>query len=240
VLFSFEGSCPFGFKHEVVQIRSQSVLFVEKLQYHALFYPEGTPDITHLWVTFAETEHRVFPSMVCVRNGRPKAFHLPRPRLLEEPYHRFIEKWDTAEADADNSDYNAEHLKVLAVDVAMDLLDRARHDDQPDGSPDAVVRTVKTFIDTHPEHTLDLEELAEISGYSKYHFHRMFRELTGETPHAYTTRRRVAHAHQLLAYGYSCHAVAEDLGFGSLAAFSRWFKDNTGTSPSKAQCPQDT
>lgn len=234
VLFAFEGSCPFGFKQEVVCVEPQTVLFVEKLQYHALFYPERTPDLLHVWLTFSEAEHRVFPSMVQVRSGRPRSTTLPRPRLLEEPYHRFHELWASLDCEGNGTAYDLEHLKAMAIDVVMDLLDRAQKEQNSPQSPDVVIRTVKTFIDTHPEHTLDLEELANISGYSKYHFHRMFRELTGETPHSYTTRRRIAHAHQLLTHGYTCHAVAEDLGFASLAAFSRWFKEHTGICPSRA------
>jgi hypothetical protein len=59
-----------------------------------------------------------------------------------------------------------------------------------------------------------------------------------ETVHDYTTKRKTAHAYQLLKCGHSCSSVAESLGFTSLSSFSRWFKTYTGESPSQVELRQ--
>jgi AraC family transcriptional regulator len=43
-----------------------------------------------------------------------------------------------------------------------------------------IVKTIQ-YIDTHLDEDLSLEKIAEISAYSPFHFHRIFRLITGET-----------------------------------------------------------
>lgn len=80
----------------------------------------------------------------------------------------------------------------------------------------------------------DLAELAKVSHFSPRHFARRFRQLYGCTPHAYITARRFAMARQLLTQDrLNVSHVADVLGFGSVATFSRWFTQHAGVSPSR-------
>jgi len=56
----------------------------------------------------------------------------------------------------------------------------------------------------------------------------------GATPHTYITARRFALARQVLSQDrLKINQVADQLGFGSVATFSRWFSQQAGISPSK-------
>lgn len=237
-LIAVEGSCPFGWRHEVFDVRSGSVLFIEAMEYHSMFYPDGTPDILHLWLSWIEAEHRLIPSLVCSRNGQPVVKSMKHPNIRVEPYNSFLSLWDKIDGEDEVSQVNIERFKAAIIVVAMELLySEEKRAEDPDDIRQ-VVHTIQSFIDSHPENNLSLDELATLSGYSKYHFHRMFKEATGETVHDYTTKRKTAHAYQLLKCGHSCSSVAESLGFTSLSSFSRWFKTYTGESPSQVELRQ--
>jgi transcriptional regulator GlxA family with amidase domain len=80
---------------------------------------------------------------------------------------------------------------------------------------------------------LDTRRLAEIACVSRAHFIRTFRATFGETPHRYLQRRRVERAMYLLAQTRrDITEICLEVGFSSLATFSRTFKEIVGESPS--------
>jgi AraC family transcriptional regulator len=62
---------------------------------------------------------------------------------------------------------------------------------------------------------LTLDDLARVVGRSRFHFARLFKAATGETPHRYVVRRRVERARELLLAGDSIAEVAAAVGFAS-------------------------
>lgn len=89
------------------------------------------------------------------------------------------------------------------------------------------------YIDGHIGEALTLDLLASVAAFSKYHFHRIFASMTGESLGAYIQRIRLEKAAALLnaPRGDSVTGIAMDLGFSSPAAFSRAFRDFYGMSP---------
>lgn len=75
---------------------------------------------------------------------------------------------------------------------------------------------------------LTLAECAAASGYSQYHFVRIFAMTTGMTPMDYVRRRRLTEAVALIARGVSAQAAANLTGFGSPEHFSRLFRAEHG------------
>jgi AraC family transcriptional regulator len=87
-------------------------------------------------------------------------------------------------------------------------------------------------IDAHLDRDPRLDDLAEAACLSPYHFHRIYRAATGETP-ADTLRRRRLHraAHDLVGGSAPIVHLAKRAGYGSLAAFGRAFAAAFGVSP---------
>jgi len=79
---------------------------------------------------------------------------------------------------------------------------------------------------------LDLDRLAEVACFSPYHFHRLYRGITGETV-AETVRRLRLHraAGALLASERPIAEIAATAGYGSQAAFTRAFAAYYGAAP---------
>jgi AraC family transcriptional regulator len=87
-------------------------------------------------------------------------------------------------------------------------------------------------IQDQPSQDLTLDALAQHTGFSPYHFARLFRQTTGETPHQFVLRLRVEHAQRLLeATGLPVAHVAEECGFADQGAFTRAFRRSLGVPP---------
>ena len=77
-----------------------------------------------------------------------------------------------------------------------------------------------------------LAELASVACFSEFHFHRIFRAVSGETLKNFTNRLRLKKAARLLRYSeQSLTDIALDCGFSSSATFSRAFRAGYDTSP---------
>lgn len=89
------------------------------------------------------------------------------------------------------------------------------------------------YIECNLTEDLSLSELSKISGYSEYHFHRIFHAMTGQTPHDYVIYRKVVIAATRLLYEQSSITqIALDCGFSSSSSFVRSFRKYMNCSPS--------
>ncbi len=91
---------------------------------------------------------------------------------------------------------------------------------------------ILNFIEEHLEEKLTNGQLAELTGYSEYHFLQLFKAHTGETVMEYVCRRRLFRAMDEILAGSRIIDVALRYGFESHSAFSRAFKREFGFSPS--------
>ncbi|WP_281831603.1 AraC family transcriptional regulator [Vibrio nigripulchritudo] len=92
---------------------------------------------------------------------------------------------------------------------------------------------VLSHIHAHVEKPLTLEEAAELSHFSKFHFQRIFSAIIGESLTQYSNRLRLEKAANrlLFARSESITEVALSHGFSSSANFSRAFKERFGITP---------
>ena len=96
------------------------------------------------------------------------------------------------------------------------------------------VRRVNRVIDHVRDHLgedLSLAALARLAAFSPFHFHRVFRAVTGETVFGFIQRLRIERAAHILRNDAerSVLEVALDHGFGSAATFARAFRARFGT-----------
>jgi AraC family transcriptional regulator len=104
---------------------------------------------------------------------------------------------------------------------------------------EAKILQVQLFIQSHLDEELALERLAEVAGYSTYHFHRVFSGIVGENTDAYVRRLRMERAAQSLRYrNRTVLEIALDAGYGSHEAFTRAFARTFGVTPSEYQSMQ--
>lgn len=94
------------------------------------------------------------------------------------------------------------------------------------------IAQVGGYIADHLDDDLDIERLADVAHFSAWHFHRIYREATGETL-AGTVRRLRLHraAVELVREDAPLEQVARRAGYGTLSAFSRAFAADYGQPP---------
>ena len=92
---------------------------------------------------------------------------------------------------------------------------------------------VLDYISANLDQALTLEVLANVAGFSPFHFHRLFKSLVGETLNDYVWRARLdKSANQLVNNPeYSILIISQNCGFSSPAVFSRAFKARFEVSP---------
>lgn len=116
---------------------------------------------------------------------------------------------------------------------------RAAQDADPAIQPSQKTPTEKfnalfAYLDRHYAEDLSLEHVAAVAGFSKYHFSRIFKQLSGNNFYDYLTRRRIKAAEMLLLQEEaSISQIALQSGFSSLSTFNRVFRKVMGCTPTQ-------
>jgi AraC-like DNA-binding protein/quercetin dioxygenase-like cupin family protein len=90
---------------------------------------------------------------------------------------------------------------------------------------------VRARIDDAPAARHALEDLAQDAGLSRFQLLRGFARLTGLTPHAYVTQRRLDLSREMIRRGAGLAAAAIDAGFADQSHFHRCFMRRYGVTP---------
>lgn len=90
-----------------------------------------------------------------------------------------------------------------------------------------LINIVMDYIEEHYSRKLSLQETSAVISYSPFHFHRLFKGVTGENPNDYIRRIRLEKAllKMINNQEQTLSEVAIDCGFSSLGDFSRAFKN---------------
>lgn len=95
------------------------------------------------------------------------------------------------------------------------------------------VHRVIDHIRAHLSDDLELRDLAKVACFSPYHFHRIFKSVTGETVAQFTRRARLERAVFLMrGSNRDLTSIALEVGFGTPSDFSRVFRRCYGVAPS--------
>lgn len=105
------------------------------------------------------------------------------------------------------------------------------HHDELQTNYKSRLNEVFKYIDENPGAELSLAELSKIACFSPYHFHRIFKSITGERLKEYVTRQKIEKS--ALDLMHSSERVADlaiKYGFAEQSSFSRAFKKFFGVS----------
>ncbi len=84
----------------------------------------------------------------------------------------------------------------------------------------------------HPDGDLSVDVLAEVAGYSRYHFSREFHRFQGMPPAEFVNQLRIKLAVRLLqTEKFSVKEIADRCGFNSASYFSKVFRKYQGIAP---------
>jgi AraC family transcriptional regulator len=121
---------------------------------------------------------------------------------------------------------------VIAVHLARHYGSAAATDTPPVGLPQHKLKRVRAFIAEHMAEELHVNRLAVEAKLSPFHFARMFKLTTGQTPHLYVLMQRVERAKALLCDSETALIdIAAHTGFRTQGHFTGVFRRYTGLTP---------
>lgn len=164
----------------------------------------------------------------------PRLVELPDATYFDDQYlrehyrHLTVHNWDSPE-----------HLLALQEQMTVIIADLLMRYNVKPASPSAyqggltrhTLNRVMDYIYANLDQTIQLDELAETAGISTFHFARMFKVSTGQSPHQKVLETRIAHARSLLEQGQSQLDTSLACGFASQSHLSRAFKHYVGITP---------
>lgn len=126
-------------------------------------------------------------------------------------------------------------LEQLAVHLLRNFSNMRRSDElelSRVGLIDRRIRLAVELMHAQLHRELSLKEIASASYLSPFHFARLFKKLTGATPHAYLATLRTKQAQRLLAEtDFSITDISGRVGYASSSHFSKAFRQTTGLTP---------
>lgn len=100
------------------------------------------------------------------------------------------------------------------------------------GIVDRRLRRALEFVHDNCGRELSLHEIAGAAYLSEFHFARLFKKITGATPHAYLASLRSEKARRLLAEtDLTISEIGARVGYASQSHFTKVFREATGLTP---------
>jgi AraC family transcriptional regulator len=87
------------------------------------------------------------------------------------------------------------------------------------------------YIEKNYNDDFTLEELSKVAGFSKYHFHRIFKSIVGENLSDYIRRVRLSNTTMKFKTNLNITQIAQTSGYETNASFSKAFKKYFGITP---------
>jgi AraC family transcriptional regulator len=93
------------------------------------------------------------------------------------------------------------------------------------------VYKVISYIEQNYNYDLTLEELSKVAGFSKYHFHRVFKSIIGENLSDYIRKVRLSSTTLKFKTNQKITQIAITSGYETNASFTKAFKTHFGITP---------
>jgi AraC-like DNA-binding protein len=149
------------------------------------------------------------------------------PRAFEETFLALLQS-------VKESGPRGQAERVLQAERLLALLSETPAAAKPPGAHAESITELAQQIESDPLAPWDFEREAERRYLSYSHFRRLFRQLTGDSPHSYLLLKRMQHAARLLSRGSGqVKEAAWNCGFADPAQFSRLFRNKLGLSPAQ-------
>ncbi|MEM9388273.1 MAG: AraC family transcriptional regulator [Pseudomonadota bacterium] len=138
---------------------------------------------------------------------------------------------------------------IMLISIRLHRLSQAKHlpnqaltatAASAGGLPSPIHERTLQLLQDRLSENISIADLAQDTGYSSWHFARLFRQSTGLPPHQYQLRLRIGRAKELLRVRpyLSVAHIACELGFADQSHLRRHFKRIVGLTPSAWRAQQ--
>lgn len=226
IFVTLNGTMPFGYGGRNYALSRGDVVIANRDEQHVYPYPPFSPDCDHLILNLIHGSalYRLYSMRGGQEKGRSPSCEVTGSSDLVRQLQ------DSLDSGAHTPALPSTALRTKIVALVSLLLLKVLETDlreapsAHDGSQRSLMNAMRDHIMSTGGKNITLDHLSHLAGYSKYHFHRLFREQTGMTVHACINQARTEKVRELFSSGALNKQVGIELGFSSPAAFSRWLR----------------
>ncbi len=140
------------------------------------------------------------------------------------------------------SDYYIQSIEAVAtvpeviqlIEVMYLDITRQVHEFTCSNIHNHLVRDCMTYLDMHYKEKVNLDQLADTLGYTKYYISLRFKKETGMSISEYITKQRISYAKTMLDNPYiSVQTISDELHFSTPSHFTSVFRKHTGITPTQ-------
>jgi len=227
ILLCLEGEGHLGYDGELYAIRPGTAFYVAPEVPHDNMYPPGCLDRLHIWIHLLEMH--AFLRIFTIRKGKTFESRGANRTISYEvagvDAFRFLPE-EGAGAGA-VPEWRLARLRTLVNVLAVSIAGIPVEHEQcavEAARPEKAIEAIALHIEKTAGRGVSLESLSRLSGYSKFHLHRLFRQYTGRTVLKHINECRMHRLEMLQRQNLTQDAIAAELGFSQASAFSRWLK----------------
>ena len=235
IMMVLDGECEILIGDRVVSGSSGTLMLVNVGERHQLGYPPNSRSSRHVWITF--WPHYITFALISDSGSTQRSMPVFRNYRYFDQYiiNSVFKAWDALLADDVSEENLAEFkalIRLLSVKLAKMYDDAIAEESRlsADERRGKKLSRVMRYIEVQSGRNCNTNTLAQLAGYSRTHFVRLFRDYVGCSVLDYINGQRRARYHALHDHA-PLKIVAEQLGFHSEAAFIHWRKQNIGKLP---------
>ncbi|MCQ2378836.1 MAG: helix-turn-helix domain-containing protein [Victivallaceae bacterium] len=217
ILFALRGDYDFAFLDRRVRCVPGTVIFIDNDLSHEFLYRKPEKELLHLWIHLHSKEHLIIRLLHLDREGKASVHPLcSLPQMQGELWNY----WDRLSQCRDEA-MRAIVRRYLKYTLAL-IFDAAQHMAVAQTQAQVAVEYAMTLLGRFCGMSIDA--LAAQTGYSRFHFSRLFRKQYGMSPEKYRQMRCWNRYLEMRSRHMPNKEIASELGFANVSAFYRWVK----------------
>jgi AraC-like DNA-binding protein len=225
-LMTLDGGGWQGFRGKVYPRHPGSIFFFDAFETHDFFAPVWTPDEDQLWISLLP-QHIA----ICIYSFRDGKIDTRREcRHIFTSDELGLSESALLMLKPGTTTTSAGLIRLHLTSFIGLLLSAIIHTgylvninrDETEGLQRRTVQAIQHHIEATAGNGVSLDSLVQLTGYSKFHFMRLFKQHTGLSIHTYIDQCRHQRVLEMRDAGNSQKEISYSLGFSCPAAFCHW------------------
>ncbi len=224
ILFILHGESLFMLNGFVYRAAPGTAFLLDKWETHSYGYRKADRDLLHLWIHF--NENRMYGSLThvgCAGQYHPIGAHMNFNKDLNQLINR---RWDMLLKMGECPVETKNLLIKPPLDIVLEEFAMFQFGliDYPEENTSDIIVFLRNYIRNTNGRNCSLENLEKLSGYSRFHLSRLFREHNGKTIGEYIDEVRLHFTREAQKRGLKQKELASELGFSSPGTFWSWLR----------------
>lgn len=229
IMMTISGTYHYSFNGKNYDCKPGTVFLIDHYTKHECFYSSEAENLLHLW-TYSIPAGTVI-RLLRVKNGSIS----PLLHTLVQPVGGLdINQLWNEYNQASLPEEQILRLQYLKLAIAF-LFGRALEKPAAvsDGFQLVMMEVAVNRIRGNLRNGVEVSQLARITGYSRFHFVRLFKQYTSGTVQDYINKCRLEKLQEMLAENRKTKEISSELGFRDVHSYYNWrrkYQSSTGTS----------